>query len=99
MFGPWFKIWVGYVLLFYMKIVLGKIRMHLFGWDAVPVFIHMCNASRPMNSTVKEHLATFPIVKFEKSQGYNTSNNSLPSNYTNEYSQGKIIDALCKAVK
>merc|ERR1712228_589045 len=74
-----------------------KVRMPNFSWDTVPVYIHMCNGSGPFNDSTNEYLASFPIVTIEKGQGVN-SNNTMPSNYSQQYAENKILDA-CKAIK
>ena len=80
-----------------VHLIVGKVRMPLFSWDTVPVFIHMCNDSGPFNDTTLEYIATYPIVTIEKGQGIN-SNNTMPYNYSSQYEESKIEES-CKNVK
>eukprot|EP01084_Bolivina_argentea_P200198 342373_1 len=84
-------------LLLPISIVLCTVRMPKFSWDTVPVYIHMCNGTGPFNQSTLEYLSTFPIVTIEKGQGIN-ANGTLPSNYSNQYEESKILEA-CQSIK
>eukprot|EP01083_Nonionella_stella_P193899 715572_1 len=84
-------------LITFIVSISAEMRYPWFSWDTIPTYIHMCNQSGPFNAETNQRLATVPIVTIEKCQGV-FSNGSLPSNYSSQYEESKIIEA-CQAVK